>query len=230
MNRISDSVISIVVQFKEFVIDMKAPGQNIHITAADAQDSFDPSEKIMGAFNNSRIDILYKKGSGIQSVAGLDSIVSRMYTLANGNPKAITVIEGSIKKYLNDDFFRKTILNNLYLSERTMSQGDKWTDSSAIVLDMSLPIITQYVVKKVSDNKLFIEKKSEIKAANFQQNFQGNNAQVSLEGKEEGDLSIDGRTGIIMKSSSTVKAKGNISTANISLPIDFTISTSSQVD
>jgi hypothetical protein len=207
-------------KYNQFKLSIKAQDLEKELDASNAATSIDPTEKMFGAFQNAEVKFVIDTLGNVKSVSGTKTISDKMYQLANGNTEALQMLNGSIKQYVGDAFFKQVAEQNFKLfSNRQLKPGDTIMISTPINAGFNFTTTTIYKLATIENNIATIEADADVDMKEQDIIVEGTNVTATIKGKQAGDIKIDVTTGLIQQSKSELKLKGIISVKGNEVPI-----------
>ena len=106
----TSNLYNITMTYDNFNFRIKSNDNETEADADNAAALPDPSMKVFGAFKNATLHIQTDNKSNVKKIEGIDKIIVDLRILANGDPEALEMVNGSIKQY-TDPSTIKTALN-----------------------------------------------------------------------------------------------------------------------
>lgn len=206
--------------FTKFKLAIKAGEEEKELDASRASAAIDPTENIFGAFKDAQIRFVLDSLGNVKSVSGTKAISDKMYQLANGNAEALQMVNGSIKQYVGDTFFKQVAEQNFKIfTNKQIRTGDTVMVTTPINVGLNFTITTIYRLKSVEKGIANIEGSAEFELKDQEIMVEGTEVNANLSGAQSGDLRINIATGLIQESRTRLQLKGEIKVKGNEVPI-----------
>ena len=220
VNRDSSGLYNFNMQYDKFKMHIKALDQEKEIDAETASLSFDPIEKIFGAFKNAAIQVQVDEKANVKKVTGFTDLTSRMRILANGNPDALQMLNSTLRQYVAEENIRSSFEKTFKpLPDKLLKEGDEWVVSQPISNDFRNNIDITYKVKSIKNEVVTITTNSDINLENQPTFMEGMSVTTNLKGTQKGEMNIERSTSMMLFSVVELNLKGNIYVIGREVPI-----------
>lgn len=218
----SSENLRVAIRYNKFKVLVKMMDVEKELDAANALSSSDPSEKMFAALNNAVLNATLDTLGNVKSITGDKVISDRMYQIANGDEEAVKMLNGSIRQFVGEAFFKQTTEQNFkFFTDRQLKVGDTITQINSINTGFIFTIKSIYELSSVEDDIASINVKANIEMNDQPITVDGTNLTASLKGKQTGKIRIDLNTGILQNSSSDLKVEGVLQLKFNEVPINF---------
>jgi hypothetical protein len=220
----TSNLYNITMTYDKFNVRIKS---NDNETEADAENAAalpDPSMKVFGAFKNATLHIQTDNKSNVKKIEGLDKIIADLRILANGDPEALEMVNGSIKQY-TDPSTIKTSFEQMFklLPDKPLHEGDEWTVDAPIGTDLQLNTKNTYKVESIEDGVVKIISNADINLKDQTIVIENNRVRSTLKGSQTGEIQIETATGMLISSSTKLKVSGDLVVMDLKVPVKFSI-------
>ena len=148
----SSGLYDFTMHYDKFKMHIKALDQEKEIDAENASLSFDPLEKIFGAFKNATIRVQADEKANVKKVTGFTELTGKMRTLANGDEDALQMLNTTIKQYVGEENIRASFEKTFKpLPDKLLKEGDEWIISQPVSSDLKVKVDNTYKVKSIED-------------------------------------------------------------------------------
>lgn len=215
------------VKYIQFKLFAKTGEIEKEFDAANILGSSNVSEKIFSVFNDAELKFVIDSVGNVQLLSGHKELIEKMYKIADGNPEALQMLNGSIRQYVTEGFFKQAAEQNLKIfSNRPLKIGDTIQHSNSLNAGIKFKTETVYKLTSVVDGTATIETVANVDISKQELEVEGQKVIASLNGKQEGELKINIATGLIQNSNSLLKIKGNLEVMGRDIPIKITMENS----
>jgi Family of unknown function (DUF6263) len=215
--------------YDKFKLHIKALDQEMNIDADNASQSFDPIEKIFGAFKNAAIQVQSDEKANVKKVTGFKELTDKMWTLAAGNPDALQMLNTTVKQYVAEENIKSSFEKTFKpLPDKLLKEGDTWVESQPVSSDLKTNIDNTYKVKSIEDGIATITISSDINMENQQAQVERTSVTTNLKGSQSGEIKMETATGMLLSSYTKLKLKGDILVMGRTVPLKMTISSSTK--
>lgn len=208
------------LKYDKFKLHTKALEYEQDIDAETASNSTDPTQKVIGAFQNAAIKIHTTDSGKVIKVVGNQELEENMRKIANGDPDALAMINNSVKEMISTE----NIISNFEksfnpLQKKTLKEGDQWIDSSTISAEIPIQMKNTYTVKSIEDNEIIIKSNAPFELIDQPTVYGKTNVVINLSGAQTGEIRIEISTGMLISSVSNFNAKGGIKILGQEIPL-----------
>lgn len=209
----------LTIRYNKFRLSIKAMDEEKVLDAADATTSALPVDKMFAAFDNAVITAHTDTTGAVTGINGVEKIKEKMTGLAGSDEEARQMLDGSLKQYLNEQFFKQMVEGNLKtFSERRMKVGDTISVSTPVGGELNVTASVIYklvsikngVAKIISDALIDISEKSLI--------IDNTDIVASMKGKQTGTIEIETGSGMLIASETELSLKGTMQVTGNELP------------
>lgn len=220
------------IEYNKFKIFIKTPELEKELDASTAETSYEPSEKLFSAFDKASLEANIDSVGNVNTVYGLDKIISKMRDMAGQDESANQMLNGSVTQFVNDKYFKQVFENCLKVfSDKILKVGDTISISSPVVGDFGFNALSYYRVLDITDRQVVFDLKSDFELENQQIKIEGSIVTANIEGEQKGKLVINTTTGMISESKVKWNIKGVIFFMGQEVPISIkTINTVSLIE
>lgn len=212
------------ITYKQFKLHVKTNEEEKDLDAITAENSLLESDKLIGAFNNAILKATIDSIGTVLSVSGHEQISAKMYQLAAGNQDALQMLNGSMKQYLTETYFKELASQSFkYYTNRPLHVGDTVVKIDTIKAQLPFIIKSIYELVSVRNNIARVDINADVNIANQQIAYEGSYIMASLKGSQTGNIEIDIPSGMFISSSSEFKLKGNLSVKTIEVPVKISM-------
>lgn len=215
--------------YKLFKVKVKEGKEIREVDAANANYSLYPEDKVFGAFHNAVLVTTLTPTGEVKQVDGVSALTEKMQQIASSNEQARNMVDGTLDKYGQADFFKKSMEQSFRVFPgKPVRPGDSWTTTSIIDQELKVPYITTYTLKKVRDSIAIISLTGDIDIKDQKINIRGYEATCTISGSQEGEIEVDIPTGMVISSSLVLKIKGK--TLVIGKEVPFSMKNSIRIE
>lgn len=216
----------ITITYKSFKAHMKAGELNNELDASTAINSSEPENKIFGALNNASFVAIVSEDGKVISLTGIEEIVAKMNSIANGNANAIRTIQSLGQQFLSKEIISKGIEENFkVMPSKAVKIGSTWAKETSIGSDFALSYPVKYTIYDIRNNKAVIQIEGNVDIQDQTAKVQGYPVTYGLKGNQKGNIEVDLSTGMSMNASSTFKAEGKMLMMGREIPMEIEVKT-----
>lgn len=209
----------LTIGYNKFRLSIKAMDEKKELDAAKALSAVMPVDKMFAAFDDAVLTARTDTLGTVLSIGGVESIKNKMTELAGSDQEARQMLDGSLKQYLNEQFFKQLVEGNLKaISEKKMKVGD--TISVSTPVGGELNITASVIYKLVSIKNGIAKIVSDAKIDIGEQHLTIDNTDIiaSMKGKQSGTIEIETGSGMLLESESELNLKGTMQVTGSELP------------
>ena len=218
----SEEEVSVDYSYKEMVMNVSNPMMNIKYDSKTGIDSSSVQGKLIAGFFNSLIgktmNVILKPDGSVKSISGFNAILEDIQkNTASDNPAAQPMINGFLQAF-NEDAMKRMFEQSFKMyPDKEVNVGDSWnSDMSFTVAGMNSNIKNTYTLQSVSNGIALIEQVSDINIK------PGAGMDGELTGNQKGEISLDVKTGLPVKSTATQSTKGKLNIQGTEVLMDMT--------
>lgn len=201
----------LTMQYNTFKLYAKALEQEKELDAATAANSFDPSDKMFAAFHNARLQAHMDTTGTVSNLSGIDEIREKMKTLAGNNFNAMQMLNGSIKEYISEAFFRQSVEGVFKtLSNRKLLVGDTIQSVSTVGGELNINANAIYKLVSVKNNTATIKLDADIDIKDQPLTIENTKVTAAIKGKQSGETKVNVLTGMTEFSETETNLKGTM--------------------
>lgn len=211
------------ITYDSFHIVTKKGDAVTEIDAANAENSIDPLEKMLGSLKGSSLFVTMSNKGEVTSVTGYKEITDKLMNFIDVNNEAEkNTVTSQISGMLGEGFVKNNLQQGLTLfPDSTLYIGDSWTKQQTQSGDLKLNLTTTYTLQSVKDSIAEIKSSSEVNNNNTTTNMMGANVVVNFKGNEKGSFKIDLKTGMLLNQQSTISVEGTVELNETKVPVNI---------
>jgi hypothetical protein len=195
--------------------------------AADAANSIDPVERMLGYVKDAKISATISPTGELKSVTGYKELGEKM--LANFDPNDTygkNVARQQWEKLIGEGIVKKNV-DELFriFPDSAVHLGDTWKLTYKESGDIPLVSKTIFTLKDINDDIVMIGSEGVIISDSSSTGFMSfNNASIHVKGKQDGEYEIERKTGMLISCRVKANIEGTLEVAGREIPL--TIETS----
>jgi hypothetical protein len=192
------------------------------VDAANAKNSIDPLEKMLGSLKGSSLFVTMNNKGEVTSVNGYKEITVKLMSFIDVNNEAEkNTVTSQISGMLGEGFVKNNLQGLDIFPDSALYVGDSWTKQQTQSGDLKLNLNTTYTLQSVKDSIAEIKSSSEVNNNNTATNMMGTNVVVNFKGNEKGSFKTDLRTGMLLNQQSAISVNGTVELNGTHVPVDI---------
>lgn len=192
------------------------------VDAANAKNSIDPLEKMLGSLKGNSLFVTINNKGEVTSVNGYKEITDKLMSFIDvSNEAEKNTVTSQISGMLGEGFVKNNLQGLDIFPDSDLYVDDSWTKQQTQSGALKLNLTTAYTLQSVKDSIAEIKSSSEVNNNNTKTDMMGANAVVNFKGSEKGSFKTDLRTGMLLNQQSTVSVKGTVELNGTNLPVDI---------
>lgn len=215
----TNSTYKLRMVYEKFRVSIKAMDQEKDLDASTAGSSLLASDKMFAAFNNAIIIAAVDSLGNTTNFSGIEAIKGQMNEYAGDDAEARQMLNGSIKQYITEQFFKQSIETSLKaLTTKTIKPGDTIMATTPVggELNISASVIYKLVSIKQGVANITVDANVDLKDQLLA--IENTTVRASLKGKQEGEIKINVQTGLLQQSDITLNMKGTMQIMGTEVP------------
>jgi hypothetical protein len=211
------------ITYDSFHIVSKNGDAVTEMDAANATNSIDPAEKMLGSLKGNSLLITITTKGEIISVSGYKEITDKLMSFIDiNNESDKNKVQAQISEMLGENFIKNNLEQSLKIfPDSALYIGNSWTKNETQPSDLKLNLSTTYTLESVEDSIAEIKSVSEINNANTNANVMGYDATVNFSGNEKGVSKADLKTGFLLNQKSTINVEGTVELNATKVPVNI---------
>jgi hypothetical protein len=202
----------IKMTYDNFDVEIKTPDSEKKMTTDNGPNSIDPVEKMLSLLKGSYLLVTIDGKGHVTGVSGYKELTEK---IMNGITLQNEADRQTMYKQLQEMFGEKFIKNNMeqgfgVLPDTAVYVGDSWTKKLTQLAGIKLKVNSTYKLASLKDNIAGIDATADINDADSNVNLMGYQANVNLQGSEEGSYKADMNTGMLISGNSEIWLKGTV--------------------
>lgn len=198
--------------YDNFDVEIKTPDSEKKMTTDNGPNSIDPVEKMLSLLKGSYLLVTIDGKGHVTGVNGYRELTEK---IMNGITLTNEADRQTMYKQLQEMFGEKFIKNNMeqgfgVLPDTAVYVGDSWTKKQTQLADIKLKVNSTYTLASLKDNIAGIDASADINDTDSNVNLMGYQANVNLQGTEEGSYKADMNTGMLLSGTSEIFIKGTV--------------------
>ncbi len=200
---------------------IKKNDQESELDAANAANTFDPVEKMLGLLKQSEITTTVSPDGEMKSVSGYQQLTDKVmaaFNTADANTRQMA--KSRWEQFIEEGVMKKS-MEQLFsmFPDSAVQVGDKWTMQTTQKGEVSMRVTTTYTLKEITDGKATISSESNLSKDPSSASVMGFPLAGELNGHQTGESKIDIKTGMLVSSKITVTIKCNLQVMGMDVPI-----------
>lgn len=207
------------MSYEKFKLSVKALDQEKELDAATASLSFIPSDKMFAAFDKATVSAVVDSVGNVAEVYGTDVIRSKMTAYAGNNEEALEMLNGSLKQYVGEQFFRESVENCLKaFTTRKLKTGDTVVVTIPMGGEFNISAAVVYKLVSVKKGIAEISINADVEMKDQQLVVENTTVRATLSGKQSGSLKINTSTGMVEKTETNTNMSGTMQVMGREVP------------
>jgi uncharacterized protein DUF6263 len=209
--------------FDNFDVEIKTPDSEKKMTTDNGPNSIDPVEKMLSLVKGSTLLVNINRKGQVTGVNGYKELTDKVM---NGIALQNEADRRSMHDQMEEMFGEKFIRNNMeqgfgVLPDTAVYVGDSWTKKLTQLADIKLKINSTYTLASLKDNVAGIDATADINDTDSNVTLMGYQANVNLQGNEEGSYKADVNTGMLISGISEIFIKGTVQIQYRDVPLSI---------
>lgn len=213
----------------QLVAEAKYTGFNLHMNIADTEKEIDaataaqsssPSERVFAAFHQATVSVIMDSTGTVKSVSGTEKIRERMQQLAGGDAGAMQMLQTTMRQYMGDEFFRKTVEQSFKVfTAKPLHVGDTIVKTNDLNAGLPISLQTVFTVESIGDEEIEITSAASIDLKEKPLSIEGASVIATLKGSQKGTMRISRSTGMVTTADTDLKLSGELQIMGTTVPI-----------
>lgn len=213
------SLLKLTMQYKKFKLSMKVMGQEKELDASTAASSFEQSDKMFAAFHNAEVIATVDSFGTASSFSGVEAIKNKMNEYAGSDEEARQMLNGSIRQYVSDAFFKQSIEASFKaFTDRKLRIGDTIMVSTPVGGELNITVSAIYKLESVKNSIANISTTANIDIKDQPITIESTNLTANIAGKQTCIVKINIYSGLLEESKSELNLKGVMQTMGTKIP------------
>jgi len=199
------------------------------LDAANASNSVDPVEQLLGSLRDANIVATLGPTGEVKSVSGFREMYDRfMAQFRTANAYQIATVKQRWESTVGNELIHKN-MDQLFriFPDSAVHIGDKWHLNSKQKSEFGLNTAMSFTLTDIRDQTAFIESEGTITSDSVSK-YMGNDVATDLKGEQKGEFQVETRTGMLVSARVTATVKGTLQVMDREIPL--TIETSLKMD
>ncbi|MFC4231510.1 DUF6263 family protein [Parasediminibacterium paludis] len=192
------------------------------LDAANADNSIDPIEKMLGKIKGARLFVIMAPSGKILSIKGYDDIKANILQgLTFKDSYTQNTLQQQLSKLIGEGFVKSNLEQTInLLPDSTVYVGDTWKSSTSQAGDISMKMLNQFTVESIDDDFVKISVVSKILSDSSKSSkVMGYDITPNLKGNQIEYLVINKLTGLVINSTINSTIEGNVQAMGREIPI-----------
>lgn len=203
------SSLRLTMQYKKFTLSMKVMEQEKELDASTAANSLEPSDKMFAAFHNAVVTATVDSFGNASSFAGVEAIKNKMNDYAGADQDARQMLDGSIKQYVSDAFFKESIESSFKaFTERKLRVGDTIMVATPVGGEFNITVAAVYKLESIRNSIASISTTATIDIKDQPITIEKTRLTANITGKQTGLVKINIHSGLLEESKNELNLKG----------------------
>jgi hypothetical protein len=210
-----------LIRYGKVHIYSKNGDDESELDAANAANSGDPVEQLLGNLKDANISAILSPTGQVKSVSGFKEMFSRyMAQFTTANTYQLAAVKQRWESTIGDQLVRRN-MDQLFgiLPDSSIHIGDKWHLNPSQKGELGLETSTTFTLTDIRDRTAFIESEGTIKADSTAAQFMNYNVTTDLKGTQKGEYQIDVRTGMLLGATVGATVEGSLQTMGREIPL-----------
>ncbi len=221
INKDSTGNINLNIRYDKIHIYTKNGDEETDVDADNAANTINSLEKMLGILKGAPLKATLDKSGQVKSVSGYKELGAKMMAgMAANDSYSGNLAQAQWNKVVEDGLVKKNI-NELFsfFPDSAVHIGDQWKISTKQKTELPLNVETTYRLKNIKDGIASLEENAAITGEPGSFNYQGTDVTMDLNGEEEGEFSIDIKTGLLVDADKHSKIKGSLQMVGREIPV-----------
>lgn len=215
----TNSLYKLKMTYEKFRVFIRTAGQEKDLDAATAGSSYLPSDKMFAAFNNAVVLAAVDSLGNASNFAGIETIKNKMAEFAGRDLEAQQMLNGSIKQYITEQFFKQSIETSFKaLTTKTIKPGDSIMVTTPVGGELNISAIVIYKLASIKKGIANITVDADVELEDKPLVIENTTVRASLEGKQKGEIKINVQTGLLQQSDIALNMKGTMKNMGTEVP------------
>jgi len=208
------------IQYDKIHVYTKNDDAESDLDAANAANSIDPVEKLLGGLKDANIVAKISPAGEVLSVSGFREMYNKYVNPAS----ASNAFQSNIVKQRWDNLIGEEMINKnmeqlfRIFPDSAVRVGDKWKLSSRQKGEIALNTSNSFTLKGIQDQTAFLESEGAITSDSVAQ-FMNNTVSSNLKGNQKGEFQVDMKTGILLNAKVEVTVQGTLQVIGREVPL-----------
>ena len=214
--------ISVEYLYAEMVMDMSAPMMSVKFDSKNTAENISESEKLISQFFNGLIGksmiIVFGTDGSVKSISGLDAILEEIQNNMDSNSPATQQVKNMFSQIFSEDIMKQSIEQSFKIyPEGEVKIGDSWNgDMLLSMAGINYNMKSTYTLKSIENNIALLDVTSVLNTK-ISEIMEG-----EISGEQKGEISLDIKTGMPIKSVITQNANGKFTIQGKELLMNMT--------
>jgi hypothetical protein len=209
-----------MTKYEKFHIYSKNEDVVSDLDAANAANSADPVEKLLGSLKEANIVAVLSSAGEVRSVSGFKEMHDKFmgeFPAANG------IQSDAIKDKWDNSIGDGMVKNNMdqlfrIFPDSAVHIGEKWQLNSKQKGELPLNLTNSFALTDIHDQIAFLESDGEMTSDSVTQ-FMGYNVTTDLKGRQKGEYQLDVKTGMVLKANVSASVEGTLQLMGRDIPV-----------
>jgi hypothetical protein len=221
MDRDSAGHLLFSITYDKVHLLLKKDGTETEMDAANAAESYDPVEKMLGALQSARIEAVISPNGDVLSVTGYKELTDKMMVSFNYADEATRRTARSRLEQMVGDGIVKKNMDQLFkiFPDSAVHIGDRWKLSSQRKDEVNLHIKNTFQLKDIDDGVALITSEGEITSDSAVTQLSGYAVNASLKGLQKGEYEMQTATGMLVSANITANVEGTMQVMGRDIPV-----------
>lgn len=197
--------------YEKFKLLIKALDQEKELDASTASGSYLPSDKMFAAFEKATISAAIDSNGNVSNISGTDIIRTRMEEFAGNDLEARSLLNGSIKQYVGEQFFKQSMESCLRpFTSRRLKIGDTVMVTTPVGGELNISASVVYKLVSIKGEFADIAVSADVEIKDQILVVDNTSVQATISGKQKGGLKINVKSGMLEESETILDMKGTM--------------------
>jgi hypothetical protein len=220
MDSIGNLLLSIT--FGDLKIFSKKGDTEMHADAQNASFSNNPVDVMLGALKDAKLTATITPTGEVINIEGYQELATELMKDLPTDIETRKTAQAHFDKIIGKGIVENN-LSQLFgiFPDSTIRRGDKWKLNSMQEGEFNFDVNNFFQLEKINEQKAHISSTSELKSDNTPVTLMGYSVTPSLNGEQEGEYTIETKTGMLLDSEVQSKVKGDIQLMRFSVPVNI---------
>jgi len=209
----------LTMSYQKFKLYIKAMDEEKKLDASTAAESFAPSDKMFAAFNNAAVTATVDSVGNASGFSGLDVIKTKMTAYAGTDEEALQMLNGSIRQYVSDQFFKQSIENSLKaFTTRKLKIGDTVMVSTPVGEGLNISASVVYKLVSIKNDIATVTVNADVSLKDQILNIENTPVNANIDGSQKGEIKINFQSGLLENSETILSLHGTMQMIGADVP------------
>jgi hypothetical protein len=193
------------------------------LDADSAAVSVNPSEKMLGVLKQTKFGTVMSPKGDQRSATGYDDLKAKVMTaFGPGDAYSKKVAETQWDKQVRDGLLKKNMDQFFKVfPDSGVHVGDQWEINSVQQDQINIHVHTQYKLRKIEDGIASISLEGTMLSDSSVGNMSGYDFTADFKGKQEGELELEAKTGMLVSSNIAGEMEGTLTVMGRQVPVNI---------